>query len=82
MNYVNEHQLEDLFLFGFSYESGNEENDKDDSKRLARIIANELEIAGVKPFYVQGYGSKGAIASNSTENGRNKNRRVEVWVGR
>lgn len=82
VKYVQEHQLEDLFLFGFSYESGNEENDKDDSKRLARIIADELEQAGVKPFYVQGYGSKGAIASNSTENGRNKNRRVEVWVGR
>ncbi|MBD3653339.1 phosphate ABC transporter substrate-binding/OmpA family protein [Kangiella sp.] len=82
VKYVQTHQLEDLFLFGFSYESGNEENDKDDSKRLARIIADELEQAGVKPFYVQGYGSKGAIASNSTENGRNKNRRVEVWVGR
>lgn len=82
VNYVKEHQLEDLFLFGFSYESDNEENDKEDSKKLARIIATELEQAGVKPFYVQGYGSKGAIASNGTEDGRNKNRRVEVWIGR
>lgn len=82
VNYIEHHQLSDLFLFGFTFESGNEENDRDDSKRLARIIADELEKAGVKPFYVQGYGSKGAIASNSTENGRNKNRRVEVWVGR
>lgn len=82
VNYVEKHQLEDLFLFGFTYESEVEEADKDDSKRLARIIARELENAGVKPFYVQGFGSKGAIASNSTENGRNKNRRVEVWVGR
>jgi phosphate transport system substrate-binding protein len=82
IKYVEQHQLEDLFLFGFTYESGIEETDKDDSKRLARIIAHELEKAGVKPFYVQGFGSKGAIASNSTENGRNKNRRVEVWVGR
>ncbi|ACV25694.1 substrate-binding domain-containing protein [Kangiella koreensis] len=82
VKYVEQNQLEDLFLFGFTYESGTEETDKDDSKRLARIIARELEKAGVKPFYVQGFGSKGAIASNSTENGRNKNRRVEVWVGR
>ncbi len=82
VNYVEKHQLEDLFLFGFTYESEVEEADKDDSKRLARIIARELENSGVNPFYVQGYGSKGAIASNNTENGRNKNRRVEVWVGR
>ena len=70
------------FLFGFSSDSGDAAYDKELSKKFSRLIEAKLVERGITPFYVSGFGHKGAIASNSTVNGRNKNRRVEVWVGK
>jgi phosphate transport system substrate-binding protein len=37
-------------------------------------------MRGVKPSFVNGFGKDLPIASNDTEDGREKNRRVEVWL--
>lgn len=82
VQYIQNHNLKDLFLFGFSSDSGDAAYDKELSKKFSRLIEAKLVERGITPFYVSGFGHKGAIASNSTVNGRNKNRRVEVWVGK
>ncbi|GAA4361352.1 phosphate ABC transporter substrate-binding/OmpA family protein [Kangiella marina] len=82
VDYVKNRRLQDLFIFGFSAESGDLKKDKQLSEDLANQISDKLKAKGVTPFYSQGYGSRGAIASNATANGKAKNQRVEVWVGR
>jgi phosphate transport system substrate-binding protein len=37
-------------------------------------------MRGIKPSLVNGFGREAPIASNETEEGREKNRRVEVWL--
>lgn len=50
------------------------------STERADNVADLLIRQGVKPMRVRGYGHAGEVASNGTEDGRTKNRRVEVWV--
>lgn len=44
--------------------------------RVADLLAKD----GMTAMRVRGYGSAVPVASNSTEEGRHKNRRVEVWM--
>lgn len=44
------------------------------------FVAESLIKRGVTPSVVRGFGSSVQVASNSTAKGRDKNRRVEVWV--
>ncbi|GGG31407.1 OmpA family protein [Hymenobacter glacieicola] len=52
------------------------------SQRRAQAVANYAQQQGVDAsrFTVSGYGSKQPIADNSTESGRQANRRVEVAI--
>ncbi len=50
------------------------------SVNRADAVADYLLQAGVEPERVRGYGHKLPVAANSTERGRNYNRRVEVWI--
>ncbi len=46
----------------------------------ADAIANYLIKKGITPQHVRGYGQVAPVASNDTQAGRLKNRRVEVWL--
>ncbi len=52
------------------------------SERRAQTVAGELEYDGVSAGRVtsRGLGTRSPIASNDTEDGRNRNRRVEVII--
>ena len=50
------------------------------SKDRAHAVAVQLESRGIKPAVVTGFGKELPVASNDTEEGRDKNRRVEVWL--
>ncbi len=70
-----------LMLFGFSDTAEampmvalNLSSDRADG------VADLLVRQGLNPMHVRGYGSVAAVASNDSEAGRIKNRRVEVWV--
>jgi len=52
------------------------------SKERADAVALELQQRGVKAATVVGFGSQLAVASNDTPEGRQKNRRVEIWLRR
>ncbi len=46
----------------------------------ADAVAELLLMNGLKPYRVRGYGASVAVASNESDAGRHRNRRVEVWL--
>jgi phosphate transport system substrate-binding protein len=50
------------------------------SVERADSVADILLNHGIAPHRVRGYGPAVTVASNETEQGRQKNRRVEVWI--
>lgn len=69
-----------VLLFGFSDASGTVESNQALSQSRAQIVADELSRRGITPFIVAGFGSALPVASNQSPDGREKNRRVEIWV--
>jgi phosphate transport system substrate-binding protein len=69
-----------ILLFGFADNTGSFEINKALSLSRAKLIANELAQRGVEPAVVRGFGSSLPVASNDTDEGREKNRRVEIWM--
>ena len=74
------YQQRDLLLFGFSDNAGADKKNIALSKDRARAVADQLQMRGIKPSLVDGFGKDLPISSNATEEGREKNRRVEVWL--
>jgi phosphate transport system substrate-binding protein len=72
---------DNLVLLGFN--DGKEaEADDDLAKARADAVAQQFEQRGVKAATVVGFGSELGVASNDTPEGREKNRRVEIWLRR
>jgi phosphate transport system substrate-binding protein len=76
-----ENRSRELMLFGFadSHESMPIVSLQLSTER-ADNVADLLIKEGLRPGKVRGYGSAVPVASNETEAGQSKNRRVEVWV--
>jgi glucose/mannose transport system substrate-binding protein len=74
------YQQRSLLLFGFSDSVGGNKKNIALSKDRAKAVADQLQMRGIKPSAVNGFGKELPIASNDTEDGRGKNRRVEVWL--
>ena len=71
---------DDVLLFGFADSTGSDAINDKLSKDRARAVANEFEQRGLRSGLVTGFGSHNPVASNDTDEGREKNRRVEIWV--
>jgi glucose/mannose transport system substrate-binding protein len=69
-----------LLLFGFSDNVGGGKANTRLSRVRAQVVAQELQKHNLNPALVNGYGKALPIASNDTEDGREQNRRVEVWL--
>ena len=70
-----------ILLFGFTDDTGvTAEVDQAVSLNRARIVERLFLQRGVKPAVVQGFGSALPVAPNDTAEGREKNRRVEIWI--
>lgn len=69
-----------LLLLGFADDGGGAGNEIALSKDRAQAVADELRRRGVTPSVADGFGNYMPVASNSTEDGREKNRRVELWL--
>jgi glucose/mannose transport system substrate-binding protein len=69
-----------ILLFGFSDNYGGTRQNTRISKVRAQAVADQLQSRGLVPSLVTGYGKVLPIAPNETEEGREQNRRVEVWL--
>lgn len=74
------YQQRRLLIFGFSDSGGDASRNLALSKDRAKAVAEQLQMRGITPSFVNGYGKDLPIASNNREDGREKNRRVEVWL--
>lgn len=71
-----------VVLLGFADNIGLKANNDALSTTRAREVADQLEKAGfvINNDNVNGLGSSNPVASNDTEDGRTKNRRVEICI--
>jgi phosphate transport system substrate-binding protein len=69
-----------ILLIGFADGTGSPEVNQALSLSRAKLIEGLFLQRGIKPAVVTAFGSRLPIASNDTVDGRNKNRRVEIWL--
>ena len=69
-----------VILIGFADSSGTPQANRDLSRKRATIVGDELTPEGLSISETVGLGAEAFVSPNDTAEGREKNRRVEVWV--
>lgn len=69
-----------IMLFGFSDSTGDYASNQELSESRAKAIESQFIRRGIRPAIVRGFGSNLAVASNESDEGQARNRRVEVWI--
>jgi len=69
-----------IMLFGFADSTGGRQMNNELSQRRADAVQAQFQQRGVKPAVTKGFGPDLPVASNDTPEGREKNRRVEIWL--
>jgi phosphate transport system substrate-binding protein len=69
-----------ILLFGFADSTGTSGLNLSLSKARAETVAQQLRQLRISPALVTGFGQELPVDSNDTVEGREKNRRVEVWL--
>jgi phosphate transport system substrate-binding protein len=77
-----EYQGRQILLLGFADSTGTQAANQRLSEERVRALERELQGEGIRQILTRGFGQELPVADNGTEEGRNKNRRVEVWVRR
>ncbi len=83
VNIMKENTDVSIDVQGYTDSTGNDEINNPLSEKRAQAVANYLTGNGVKYSQmknVTGFGSSNPIADNSTADGRQQNRRVEVYL--
>ncbi|EKM24364.1 MULTISPECIES: OmpA family protein [Vibrio] len=82
VNFLNEYPQAQVEITGYTDSSGPAAYNQKLSERRAQAVADYLVAAGIDAdrFTVKGMGEENPVADNSTHEGREKNRRVEVVV--
>ncbi len=78
-SYLSAHRSAHALLLGFADSNGATEANLQVSSTRAQSVARALGPYGVRPE-VAAFGEDMPVASNATAAGRERNRRVEVWV--
>lgn len=78
--YVEVNAPKRVQLFGFSDSEGDGAKGKELSERRAKVVEQQLIQRGIYPLVVKGMGDAAPLAASATEEGKNINRRVEVWI--
>jgi len=69
-----------VMLFGFSDGIGSHASNQALSLSRAKSLESQFIQRGMSPAIVRGYGSDMPIASDETDEGQGRNRRVEIWI--
>lgn len=80
VNFVEKNPSKKLVLMGFSDSIGARDKNSMLSLSRAKTVEQELNARGINVYAVEGFGENMPLANNDTEMGRERNRRVEVWV--
>ncbi len=78
--FIDAHSAKEILLIGFTDNQGKKERNQQLSFKRAEVVAQRMREYGINNSTVKGLGESMPIADNNTEYGRNRNRRVEVWV--
>jgi phosphate transport system substrate-binding protein len=81
-NFLTDAKLsgDNLLLFGFADDGAAARSESELSKERAAAVAEQLKRRGITANVITGFGDFLPVASNATEEGREKNRRVELWL--
>ncbi|MBV0932459.1 substrate-binding domain-containing protein [Marinobacterium weihaiense] len=80
IRFFEKHPGQRAVLIGFSDSTGNPSHNERLSLRRAEVVRDQLLARGINVAEVHGLGALAPVASNATATGRERNRRVEVWV--
>ncbi len=69
-----------ILLLGFADGTETPKLNKELSLNRARTVETKFVERGLRPGIVKGLGADLPVASNDTEEGRERNRRVEIWL--
>jgi phosphate transport system substrate-binding protein len=69
-----------LVLLGFSDGKGMRAESASSSKQRASIVAQQLRARGLNVLLERGLGAEMPVADDATEEGQERNRRVEAWL--
>ena len=69
-----------LLLFGFSDGVGSRSANLQLSQQWAGIVAAQLRARGLHVDLERGFGPDMPVADDATQEGRERNRRVELWL--
>lgn len=81
-NVLREYEQTTVDVYGHADSVGSDAYNQDLSERRAMNVASVLISGGVirQRVFVRGFGESRPIASNATDDGRARNRRVEVYI--
>lgn len=80
LRFLENNPTKRVVLMGFSDNSGNSEKNRILSLQRAKSVAQELSARGIQVYDTQGFGDALPVANNSSQAGRERNRRVEIWI--
>ena len=80
VNYLQEATKKKIILTGFADNAGEYEHNRFLALERAETVAKELRSRGIAINKVISAGEELPVASNTSDQGREKNRRVEVWI--
>jgi len=80
VKYFEDHPGQSAILVGFSDSIGEPAVNQQISQQRAQAVEQALLARGINVQVIQGLGEAVPIASNITSAGRQRNRRVEIWV--
>lgn len=80
VDYLKEALDKKILLSGFADNAGEYEYNRTLALERAETVAKELRSRGIAIAQVISVGEELPVASNATDQGREKNRRVEVWI--
>lgn len=80
IEFMEQNQGRRLVLMGYSDSIGAKIKNTQLSLNRAKAVEKELQARGIPVMAVEGLGEALPVANNDNEQGRERNRRVEVWL--
>jgi outer membrane protein OmpA-like peptidoglycan-associated protein len=82
INFINLNPKQQIELSGYTDNVGSAEANMKLSAMRAKAVYDYLISKGIKPTFItyKGYGASSPVADNTTEEGRQKNRRLEIKI--